>query len=59
MANEKIKLTSAEIASIWTGYMNDSLSKCILGYFLQHVEDKEIRSVFNLLMTYHLPILKS
>ncbi|MCM3239689.1 DUF3231 family protein [Heyndrickxia oleronia] len=45
MANEKIKLTSAEIASIWTGYMNDSLSKCILGYFLQHVEDKDIRSV--------------
>ncbi|MGM0876831.1 MAG: DUF3231 family protein [Bacillota bacterium] len=39
------KLTSAEIACIWTDYMNDSMSKCILGYFLKHVEDMEIYSI--------------
>ncbi|QQZ08694.1 DUF3231 family protein [Heyndrickxia vini] len=38
-------LTSAEIACIWTAYMQDSMSKCILGYFLKHLEDEEIRSV--------------
>jgi hypothetical protein len=25
--------------------MNDSMSKCILGYFLKHIEDKEIKSI--------------
>ncbi|MFP7176953.1 DUF3231 family protein, partial [Priestia filamentosa] len=39
------KLTSSEIASIWTSYMNDSMSKCVLGYFLRHVQDEEIKSV--------------
>ena len=40
-----IKLTSAEIASIWNSYLNDSMSKCVLGYFLEHVEDAEIKSI--------------
>jgi hypothetical protein len=40
-----IKLTSAEIANIWTNYMNDSAAICILGTFLSHVEDTEIRTV--------------
>jgi len=40
-----IKLTSAEIGSIWTSYMNDSMSKCVLGYFLKHIEDEEIREI--------------
>jgi hypothetical protein len=41
----KIKLTSAEIANIWTNYMSDSAAICTLGTFLSHVEDKEIQSV--------------
>ncbi|KKI94073.1 hypothetical protein WQ54_00600 [Bacillus sp. SA1-12] len=45
-------LTSAEIACIWTAFMNDSMSKCILSYFLKHVEDAEIRSIVQL--TYDL-----
>ncbi|UOR11400.1 DUF3231 family protein [Halobacillus amylolyticus] len=45
MAESRTKLTSSELASIWSGYMNDSLSKCVLSYFLKHVEDEEIRSV--------------
>ncbi|MGM7719676.1 DUF3231 family protein [Metabacillus sp. Hm71] len=45
MTEHHTQLTSAEIASIWTAYMNDSMSKCILGYFLKDVEDEEIKSV--------------
>lgn len=45
MTENHTKLTSAEIGSIWTSYMNDSMSKCILGYFLNHIEDEDIRSV--------------
>ncbi|MBA2939085.1 DUF3231 family protein [Paenibacillus sp. CGMCC 1.16610] len=40
-----IQLTSAEIACIWSEYMNDTMSTCILGYFLSHVKDNEIKSV--------------
>jgi hypothetical protein len=40
-----IRLTSAEIAQIWGSYMNDNLSSCILKYFLEKVEDNEIRPV--------------
>jgi hypothetical protein len=40
-----IKLTSAEISQIWGAYMNDSLSSCMLNYFIGIVEDGEIRSI--------------
>ncbi|MFZ3579541.1 DUF3231 family protein [Virgibacillus sp. DJP39] len=40
-----VKLTSAEIASIWSNYQQDTLSICTIEFFLTHVEDKEIRSV--------------
>ncbi|GGJ77433.1 hypothetical protein GCM10007111_43820 [Virgibacillus kapii] len=44
--NERnIPLTSAEIGSLWTGYMNDSMSKCILGFMLEHIQDADIKSV--------------
>lgn len=45
MNEKKIKLTSAEIASLWTGYMNDSMSKCILEFMLKDIEDQEIKPV--------------
>jgi hypothetical protein len=45
MTENYIQLTSAEIACTWSEYMNDTMSKCILGYFLNHVKDEEIRSV--------------
>ncbi|GAA0615457.1 hypothetical protein GCM10009001_35950 [Virgibacillus siamensis] len=43
MSDEKIHLTSSEIASLWTAYMNDSMAKCILGFMLQHIQDPEIK----------------
>ncbi|MBE2979041.1 DUF3231 family protein, partial [Priestia megaterium] len=45
MTKHQTQLTSSEIASIWTGYMNDSMSKCILSYFLKQIEDEDIRPV--------------
>ncbi|KMJ57403.1 hypothetical protein AB685_15345 [Bacillus sp. LL01] len=44
--NEKsIRLTSAEIASLWASFMNDSMAKCILGFMIKYIQDTEIRPV--------------
>ncbi|MFE4524911.1 DUF3231 family protein [Cytobacillus firmus] len=45
MTEHQPQLTSAEIACIWAAYMNDSMSKIVLSYFLKDVEDQEIRSI--------------
>jgi hypothetical protein len=39
------KLTSAEMGKLWATYMGNSMGKCVLSYFLQHVEDKEIKTL--------------
>lgn len=60
--NHKIELTSAEIANLWSSYQNDTLAICSIGTFLSHVEDKEIRSVLELVMKQsqaHVKKLKS
>lgn len=44
--NEKnIRLTSSEIGALWTGYMNDSMSKVVLGFMLQYIQDPEIKPI--------------
>lgn len=44
MMNErKIYLTSSEISSLWTAYMNDSMSKCVLGFMLKDIKDEEMK----------------
>jgi spore coat protein CotF len=40
------KLTSAEIGKLWITYMGNSMSKCVLSYFLQHMEDDEIKNIY-------------
>ncbi|WP_018934131.1 DUF3231 family protein [Gracilibacillus lacisalsi] len=45
MRDKIIHLTSSEIASLWTGYMNDSMANCVLGFMLEHIEDADIKSV--------------
>ncbi|WP_240689006.1 DUF3231 family protein [Ammoniphilus sp. YIM 78166] len=47
MTQHNISLTSTEIASLWTNYMQDSMAQWILSYFLKHVEDSEIQSVLD------------
>lgn len=39
------RLTSAEMGKLWATYMGNSMSKCILRYYLQHVEDQEIKTL--------------
>ena len=39
------KLTSAEMGKLWAIYMGNTMSKCILSYYLKHVEDKEIKDI--------------
>ena len=38
-----IKMTSAEIASLWKMYMFETLNRCTLQHFLATVEDTDIR----------------
>jgi hypothetical protein len=38
-------LTSAETGKLWATYMGNSMARCVLRYFLQHVDDAEIRNV--------------
>lgn len=40
------ELTSAELASLWGTYENNSVSIQMIKYALSHVEDQEIRSIF-------------
>lgn len=40
-----VELTTAEIANLWTQYMNDSLSICILTHSIEKAEDKDIKEV--------------
>ncbi|WP_442598798.1 DUF3231 family protein [Neobacillus sp. D3-1R] len=39
------KLTAAELGKLWASYIGNSMSKCILRYFLKHVDDEDIRIV--------------
>jgi hypothetical protein len=38
-------LTSAEIGKLWATYMGNSMAKCVLSYFLNNVDDKEIEAI--------------
>ncbi|MFD1953029.1 DUF3231 family protein [Paenibacillus thailandensis] len=41
----KSALTSAEVGKLWTTFMGNSMARCVLRYFLQHVDDGDIRQV--------------
>ncbi len=42
----QIRLTSPEMASLWTSYLNDTMAICVIKFVLEKVEDKEIKPVF-------------
>jgi hypothetical protein len=44
-SEHNVRLTSAEIAQLWANYMNDTMGHCMLKYFLNKVEDLEIRPI--------------
>ncbi|MCJ7839518.1 DUF3231 family protein [Lederbergia sp. NSJ-179] len=39
------KLTSADIGKLWVAYMGNSLGERVLSYYLQHIDDKDIKKV--------------
>lgn len=47
MENHNIKLSSPEIASLWSTYIYDSASICFFKHFLQHLQDEEIILIVN------------
>jgi hypothetical protein len=40
-----IRLTSGELTPLWTGYLGDSMANCMLKYFLNKVEDAEVKPI--------------
>jgi hypothetical protein len=40
-----IRLTSGEIGELWTNYVYDSMSKCVISYFLKKCQDTDICSL--------------
>ncbi|WP_078427363.1 DUF3231 family protein [Alkalihalobacterium alkalinitrilicum] len=42
---ESVKLTSSEMASLWTEYITHTHNSCVLEYFLAKVEDLEVLDV--------------
>jgi hypothetical protein len=47
----KIRLTAAEISGLWAQYMNDSIIFCINSYFLEKVEDEEVRPIIEFVLS--------
>lgn len=41
----EIRLTAAEMSSLWAQYINDTLAICVNSYFLEKVEDEEVRPI--------------
>jgi hypothetical protein len=41
----EVELTASEISSLWTGYINNMMSQCVMKYFIKTVEDEEIKPV--------------
>jgi hypothetical protein len=52
------KLTSAEMGKLWAAYMGNSMGKCMLRYFLQHVDDKDIKTLLENTLTLTEEFLK-
>ena len=43
--HDHIRLTSAEMGKLWTTYIGNTLAKCVLNYYLQHIDDQDIKKV--------------
>lgn len=43
-----VELTSSEIANLWTQYMNDSISICILSHAIEKAKDEKTKDILQL-----------
>ena len=54
-----IKLTSAEMGKLWVTYIGNTMAKCVLRYYLQHVEDQDIKKVLENALTLSESLVKN
>ena len=43
--NTNILLASAELSGLWNSYMGNTLSVCVLKYFVNRVDDNDTRFI--------------
>ena len=43
--NHHVSLTSGELANLWSQYMNDSLSICVLKHSINKIQDEDIKEI--------------
>ena len=46
----KLRLTAAEMSTLWSQYLNDSLAICVSSYFLENVEDDETHPILEFVL---------
>ncbi|MGD6830693.1 DUF3231 family protein [Sutcliffiella halmapala] len=46
-SSNRVRLTSSEMASLWSEYINHTHSSCMLEYFIAKAEDAEVLEVLN------------
>ncbi|WP_338786982.1 DUF3231 family protein [Metabacillus sp. FJAT-53654] len=59
MIKHNIGLTSAEIGGLWEAFFQETMSVCLLKYFLHHIKDEEIKIVLTKALDFsHLNLKK-
>lgn len=48
METDKSHLTAAEMGKLWVVYLGNTMGKCVLSYFLKHVDDADIKRVLEI-----------
>ncbi|MFB9757440.1 DUF3231 family protein, partial [Ectobacillus funiculus] len=46
MDQNKLKLTSSEIGSLWAEYVNGTMTDVVNRYMVSIIEDEEIKAIF-------------
>jgi hypothetical protein len=46
----KLQLTAAEMSTLWSQYLNDTLATCVSKYFLEKVEDEGTRPIIEFVL---------
>ncbi|ANS76874.1 hypothetical protein AWM70_21705 [Paenibacillus yonginensis] len=56
-----LPLTSSEMGLLWTTYINDTMSVCVLKHFISNTEDPEVKTLVELTLEFssrHVKLLK-
>jgi hypothetical protein len=43
--HDSTKMTAAEISYLWATYLSDTMAICVIKYFLQHIDDPDIKTL--------------